>query len=381
VSTVTAPRADPVAVDRRQLPDLLRRGWQFAGPGLAAFVACRLACLTAFAFAARTTPLATGDAPFRWDGSWYLRVATGGYPSTVPHGQSTLGFFPVFPLASRGLAAVTPLSTQTAMLVVGFVSGAVFSIALWQLLLRVATHLEAQRALVLVLFFPGAFILSMAYSEPVMLAFLALSLVDLLDGRWVRAGVWGALATATRPNALALVPAGLFAAWLAYRRGEGRRAFLAPALTPVGFLAFMLFLRVRTGDLFAYFHAQRDGWNMHTDFGATTTRFLWHAARHPTADFNQSQVAIGTLLVVVLLVYAWRRVPMVLYVYALAAVALAVSSNEFGARPRAILTAFPLLLPLARPLRDLSLSIWIGLSMTLLVVIAWTTSTSLLLTP
>jgi hypothetical protein len=308
-------------------------------------------------------------------------VATGGYPSTVPHGQSTLGFFPVFPLASRGLAAVTPLSTQTAMLVVGFVSGAVFSIALWQLLLRVATHLEAQRALVLVLFFPGAFILSMAYSEPVMLAFLALSLVDLLDGRWVRAGVWGALATATRPNALALVPAGLFAAWLAYRRGEGRRAFLAPALTPVGFLAFMLFLRVRTGDLFAYFHAQRDGWNMHTDFGATTTRFLWHAARHPTADFNQSQVAIGTLLVVVLLVYAWRRVPMVLYVYALAAVALAVSSNEFGARPRAILTAFPLLLPLARPLRDLSLSIWIGLSMTLLVVIAWTTSTSLLLTP
>jgi hypothetical protein len=72
---------------------------------------------------------------------------------------------------------------------------------------------------------------------------------------------------------------------------------------------------------------------------------------------------------------------MVLYVYALAAVALAVSSNEFGARPRAILTAFPLLLPLARPLRDLSLSIWIGLSMTLLVVIAWTTSTSLLLTP
>jgi hypothetical protein len=345
------------------------------------YLACRIASLTAMAFAARIGDLTLGGAPFRWDGSWYLRVATEGYPSTVPPGQSTLGFFPVFPFAGRALAAVSPLSTEMAMLTVDTLAGAVFAVALWRLLLRFLPSAEAQRGLAVIVFFPGAFILSMAYSEPVMLAFVALCLLDLVDERWLRAGIWGALATATRPNALSLAVAALVAAWLAHRRGQGWRPFVAPAVIPAGFVAFMVFLTARTGDAMAYFNVQRDGWNMRTDMGATTFRHLVDAAQHPTADFNKSQVAIGAVIVAGLLVYAWGRLPPVLYAYGVAAVFFAVASSEYGARPRAILTAFPLLIPLARPLRDLSLSIWVALSTALLIGLVWVTATSLLLTP
>ena len=38
----------------------------------------------------------------RWDGAWYARLATSGYPSHLVSGPSTLGFFPLLPLAMRG---------------------------------------------------------------------------------------------------------------------------------------------------------------------------------------------------------------------------------------------------------------------------------------
>lgn len=34
-----------------------------------------------------------------WDGKWYRELVNKGYPSYVSHGQTTLGFFPLYPLA------------------------------------------------------------------------------------------------------------------------------------------------------------------------------------------------------------------------------------------------------------------------------------------
>ncbi|HEY2441376.1 MAG TPA: hypothetical protein VGI07_14170, partial [Solirubrobacteraceae bacterium] len=44
-----------------------------------------------------------GHAPFQnelanWDGFWYRELANKGYPSHVSYAQTTLGFFPLFPL-------------------------------------------------------------------------------------------------------------------------------------------------------------------------------------------------------------------------------------------------------------------------------------------
>src|SRR5437764_2129698 len=34
----------------------------------------------------------------RWDGTWYVQVASSGYPRHISHYPTTLGFFPLYPL-------------------------------------------------------------------------------------------------------------------------------------------------------------------------------------------------------------------------------------------------------------------------------------------
>ena len=76
-------------------------------------------------------------------------------------------------------------------------------------------HEVAARAMVLFAVFPGSFVLSFAYSEATLIVFAAACLIFLVDERWLLAGVMGALATATRPNGLAVVAACVVAAAIA----------------------------------------------------------------------------------------------------------------------------------------------------------------------
>src|SRR5687767_9756535 len=77
-----------------------------------------------------------GDAPARprmvadslfgnwlwWDGSWYLHIAQVGY-SFVPGQQSSVAFFPVYPMAVRLLGAVLPGGQALAAVLITMLSG------------------------------------------------------------------------------------------------------------------------------------------------------------------------------------------------------------------------------------------------------------------
>ena len=68
--------------------------------------------------------------------------------------------------------------------------------------------------------------LSMAYAESLMLALAAGAMLAYTRRRWFTAGVLGALAVMTRPNASVLVVAFLWCAVGAVRRGDSRRPFV-----------------------------------------------------------------------------------------------------------------------------------------------------------
>ena len=70
---------------------------------------------------------------------------------------------------------------------------------------RVFSASVAARAMVLFAVFPGSFVLSFAYSEAPFIVFAASCLLLLLDEQWLLAGLAAALATATRPNGVAIV--------------------------------------------------------------------------------------------------------------------------------------------------------------------------------
>src|SRR6202008_58037 len=62
-----------------------------------------------------------------WDGFWYRELANKGYPSHVSYGQTTLGFFPLFPLTIWPLEHVILLVEPHRLILSATLAGAIIS--------------------------------------------------------------------------------------------------------------------------------------------------------------------------------------------------------------------------------------------------------------
>jgi glycosyl transferase family 87 len=377
----------------RKAPAAVRAWLAFAARPVGFYVASRFVVLLSFWMASHLVRGLGVPAPIpndiassvtAWDGGWYLAAAQG-YPSALPvidgrPAQSPLAFFPLYPLLLRAVHTLGP-SYRMAGLLVAAAAGLATVVLLWGLLQRMWGSEAADRGVALFCFFPGALVLSMTYAEPLMLALTIGCLLALLSERWLAAGLLAALATATRPNAIALVPACAWAAAVAIRSRRNWRALVAPVIAPLGFVAFQAFLWARTGEPDAWFRTQQEGWEERLALGATVSK-LREAIHHPFADVNITVAVVGTIFIavtVVLLVQS--RPPGVVLVYTLGVVLLALVSQTLGARPRFILTAFPLVAVLGHRLRGNAFALAVASSATLLGSFAILSVASLLATP
>jgi hypothetical protein len=317
------------------------------------FAASRAVVLLAMWLGTRITPpLTMAGATSTWDGGWYLLVAGGGYPDAVPEeGGSALAFFPLYPLLVRAFDAVPGLTPIGAALLVGGLAGAGAAVVVWHLGRSLLGAEVADRAVVLFAFFPGSFVLSMVYAEGVMLLLSAGCLLALVRRRWLVAGVLAALATATRPNGVAVIGACAWAAMAAIRSRREWRSLVAPALAPVGIVAFFGYLWARTGEATAWFSAQRVGWEERVAPLALVDD-VRQAVEEPFGDVNNVVVVAGAALAVAGLVLLVRaRLPGEVVVFAAVVVGLALVSETLGPRPRFLLTAFPLFYGVAAAVR------------------------------
>jgi hypothetical protein len=307
----------------------------------------------------------------QWDGLWYRELADHGYPSHVVHIQSTLGFFPLYPMLVWAVshAFVVPiahwqiLSTTVAGVVVAGVGGAIATVLVERLAAGWWGEQAARRAVWIFCLFPGSVVFSMVYAEGIMLPLAAGCLLALQRRRWLLAGVLAGLATAAEPQALVLVVVCAVSAGIELRRHglAARRALLAPALAPVGAAAFAIYLWAWTGTPFASLIAQRDGWSERTDALA-----LVHLAEqvgdqislrhfnHPTIDLNLVIGLGGAIVLIGLLVLVarnWREMSVEAIVYTLGIAWLGMTSEYVPPMPRLLITAFPAIMVLARYLR------------------------------
>lgn len=301
----------------------------------------------------------------RWDSLWYTRVAGPGYGYEVrlPNGDvhSDLAFFPLLPWLERLGEALTPLSFADAGLLVSTLA----SIAAAWGIFAVADHVYGSRAgfcaVLLWAVLPVGIVQSMAYSESLFTALAAWSLYAVLRGRWVTAGVLASLAGLTRPVGAAVVAAVWVAAITSYVRDRRtlparevpvlRRA-LGMVLAPLGAAGYVLWVGRRTGKgPLGYLDVQA-GWRNGFDGGYAFARFVAGKFTAFPSALAGAGLIIGVALIVWLFVVCVRqRQPLPLLVYAGIVTALAVcASSYFGSKPRLLLPAFPLLLPLARAL-------------------------------
>ncbi|MCX4432787.1 MULTISPECIES: glycosyltransferase family 39 protein [Streptomyces] len=343
-----------------------------AAPALLGYAAVRaLGVLTLALWSAANGKSAHTLLTARWDALWYTRVADLGYGYEVrlPNGDvhSNLAFFPLLPWLERLVSALSPLSYADAGLLVSTLASLA---AAWGIF-AVADHVYGPRvgvcAVLVWAVLPVGIVQSMAYSESLFTALAAWSLYAVLTGRWVTAGLLAAFAGLTRPVGAAVVAALWVAAITSFVRDRSahpahgapvlRRA-LGMLLAPLGAAGYVLWVGHRTGKgPLGYLDVQA-GWRNGFDGGYAFARFVGDKF----TSFPSAPAGVGLIVGVALIVWLYvtcvrQRQPPALLVYAGIVVALALcASSYFGSKPRLLLPAFPLLLPLALALARLRTS-------------------------
>lgn len=294
-----------------------------------------------------------GDVLARWDGGWYLSIVRDGYPSFVHSGsgvaaQSSLAFFPGYPLVVRALSAPLGLSPVFVGCAVSLVAGLAATVGLWHLAARLSDEATADRTVVLFAFLPSAFVMSMVYADALFICLAVVCLIALLDGRWMAAGAAGAMAGFVRPTAVALCVACAWGAIVAIRSGASWRALVAPAIAPWGALLYLGYAWIHTGDASAFFHVQSRGWGNHIDLGAANVRAALHHLAEARLTFFVAVLAVvvGGLGVGLWLLVRWHA-PGVVVVYVSIVMGLSIFASNPVSIPRFLLAAFPLLIALA----------------------------------
>jgi hypothetical protein len=284
----------------------------------------------------------------QWDSGWYSAIAQGGY-GYIPGHQSTIAFFPSYPLLMRAVAVVVG-NTYVAGILVTVGSGAAATRLFFGWVRERMSSRNAWAALALLLLYPYAFFL---YGAVYPTAFFVMTLVGafvLLErGHPCLAGMVGALATAARPTGVVLIVA------LVVRAIERRRALdddrpvwwdAGVLLSALGIVAFCLYQWRRFGDPFAFVSVQ-SAWDQQS--GPATwlkVRFFHDLGglphRNVLASLTYLAHPVLTVGALALVPRVFRRFGYGYGVYALLIVLLpAVSTKNFFGMGRYLLAAFP----------------------------------------
>ena len=315
------------------------------------YLAVRLVGLVVLAILAATHDRTLLDVLRSWDGDWYLTIAEHGYApgdgGLVDAAgnftqNTTLAFFPGYPMLVALVGGLTATSLPYAGLLVSLVAGIVAAYGIT----RLAD--DRRTGLVLVGLFastPMAVTLSMVYSEALFSACAAWALVGVRERRWWLAALCCVGAGLVRPSAGVLIVIVVVAAFM---YGRTPRAVFAAAVCPLGLAGFLLFTAEQTGSLFGWFELQRAGWGTAFDGGAGTGEFVGTVLTSDTSlmETANALVVLGALVLCVVVLV--RRMPWPLAVYGIGLVVMTVgSSGVTYSKMRLLVPAFTLLLPAA----------------------------------
>ncbi|SFJ65054.1 hypothetical protein [Cellulomonas sp. KH9] len=213
-------------------------GWRYGLAVAGAFAGLVVALSVVVALATRSQPRQDPDLAgptwldgwFQYDAGWYLDIVREGY-AYVPGQQSSVAFFPAYPLGVRGLSEVLgdhQVAGQLLSVLCGLVAVVLFASWARQRLPR----RSAVPAVAVLLLYPYAFFLYGPMYADALFLLSAVGAFLLLERRWyLAAGLVGAVATAGRPVGVA-VAVGLVVRTLEILAEDRRAARGLEALPP-----------------------------------------------------------------------------------------------------------------------------------------------------
>lgn len=282
-----------------------------------------------------------------WDAGWYAEIAKNGYWYTSG-AQSPVAYFPLYPLAVRGLAFIG-VNRWVAGPLISLLCAVLGMLLFRKWALEVKPAAASTAFLALLLYPFTEYLYGVMYSDALFLLVGVGAFYMVEKDRPFAAAVLGALATACRPVAPALV-IGLVLRSLERRRTAGLpitwKQFV-PTLAGVGFAAYLLFLGLEFHDPLAFAHVQgAPGWEQ-TPGWHSWLKVAWFKSMFPRVDplvairlGGHAAVTIGCL---VLSVVTFRRLGIGYGAYCLVCIGIpAFATKDFQGLGRYAIAAFPL---------------------------------------
>ena len=316
-----------------------------------------------------------------WDSGRYFIIAQHGYsyiPGNLRH-DSIFAWFPGYPLAIDTIAWIPGTGPARAGLVVTLLAGLAAAWGLTRLGMTLTG--DPRVSLLLVALWataPASVVLEMDYPEALFCALAVWTLVALTEGRWLTAGLLAALAGTVHNTAIALVAAIAVAAIMAVRNGIGQedaelpwRPVAAVLLSSLGLLAYWTYAAVETRHPWGWFWVERNAHNSF-DWGSATVRTIREMIFNPTLSGVLTAFVIVSAVGITCVVLM-ERIPVSVKVYTAAVVITAVGTGPyyFGSKPRFLLPAMLLGLPLARLLARASGWVLVPLIAVLAMASTW----------
>ncbi len=289
----------------------------------------------------RPRPLRLSQGLLSWDGDWFRDIVAYGYDKV---GQSSLRFFPLFPLVCSALRLIVR-SPGLAVILTTNLCSLGFSIGLHELVVAETGDSElAERGVWIGALAPAAVVLVMGYSESLlMLLSVAVFYCIRAKKRFGPAIIFGLLAGLCRPIGFLLcVPIAVEI----FRTRRITRSSLAALCAPLAGGALWLgYAQLRYHDALLPLTIQSNVY--HRTFQDPFSRLL-RAAK----DLVHGPVAQGlhfpwAVLFLALIVVTFRKLPAAYGWYALAIVTVALASNNIDSFERYGLSAFPLIIAAA----------------------------------
>lgn len=257
------------------------------------------------------------DIFMRWDAGWYAGIAREGYHWAGPDTQSSVAFFPLYPLLVRVFSIFLLGNIPLAMFFVSNIAFLIYLHYLYRLAKEDFDALTAERSALYAAAFLLSFFFSAGYTEALFLALTTSAFYYARKDKWSVAIPLGMLSCLTRLAGVAII---FPFAWEWYkRRGISAKA-LVLGLVPMGLGIFMVYLGHLTGDPLAFNTVQK-AWSHRLTWPWGTLAIAWQLVKSLPLTRYIAAIAwidFGTMVIFLIMILAMiPRTPPSYWLYSL----------------------------------------------------------------
>lgn len=324
------------ATTRRPAAAPALRCWFYAALVAVVGTAIRLSVLAAMA-------AAQGDSLWgllnKWDANYYVDIARAGYA-----GETTLAFFPGFPLVVRAVSNLLGADIAGTAMVLNLFFTITLAAGVMALARQMGLGVRGQvLGATVVTSAPMSIVFAMPYTEALFGALAIWAVVMLHDQRWIAAGVLIFLASFVRLTAVDLIV--VFALMVLFKARRTWWAWLSVVVSALPLAGYIWWANRQLSRAGGYFGLQEKHWNSGFDGGRATVSWVTETLSSATNGGYLLSAAV-IIAAPICLLLAWGRLPLPAWLFAAVLMAnVLLSDGIMHSRPRLLLPAAVVLVP------------------------------------